>query len=479
VIPRRPRGAVTRPGPGRRLPAVVLGLALAVASLLATAVPASAHVLPTSTVVLDVRSDGIDAALRIPLDDLEAASGIDLGARDAQALSAQEPAVEGYLAEHFQPTSSPGGSWTVDLADLAIETSEELGTGQYQALTATAHLTPPAGGDPRSFDLGYDVVVHRVVTHIVLVSVRSDWAAGSLGSAREIGMIQLDTVSGDVVPLHVDLGAGSPWRGLVSMIALGADHIREGVDHQLFLLTLLLPAPVLLAGRRWAGAASPRRAVRRIATITLAFTVGHSVTLALGALGLPVPQRPVEALIAVSILVAAVHAARPIFPGREALIAGGFGLVHGMAFSATLTELQLTGGQLAVSLLGFNIGIELMQLAVVALVLPPLIVLAHTRAYPPLRFLAAALTAVAAIGWLATRLGQPNGVADAADGLLHWAPYVVAALWIPALILLVRSSARGRSGRRLPMSPVLFSCDPVVTRGGMPWPVGGARSGRW
>ena len=176
---------------------------------------------------------------------------------------------------------------------------------------------------------------------MVLVSVRSDWSTGTLKTAREIGTIRLDTVTGDVPPLQVDLGNGSAWTGFTSMVVLGIDHIEEGVDHQLFLLTLLLPAPLIAIGRRWTGVAPVKRAVRRITAITMSFTVGHSVTLALGTLGLPVPQQAIESLIAVSILIAAVHAIRPIFPGREALIAGVFGLVHGLAFSATLTELDL------------------------------------------------------------------------------------------------------------------------------------------
>ena len=168
--------------------------------------------------------------------------------------------------------------------------------------------------------------------------------------------------------------------------------------------------------------------------MTLAFTLGHSLTLALGALGLPVPQGTIEALIAVSILVAAVHAIRPIFPGREALIAGSFGLIHGLAFSQTLRELDLTGGQLVSALLGFNLGIEAMQLIIVALVLPPLILLARAGRYAALRVTAAGLTAVAALGWLAARLGHPNPVATIADHLGLLSVPVVIGVWAAALI---------------------------------------------
>jgi hypothetical protein len=137
-------------------------------------------------------------------------------------------------------------------------------------------------------------------------------------------------------------------------------------------------------------------------------------------------------LIAASILVAAVHAIRPIFPGRETLIAAGFGLIHGMAFSITLSDLDLDGRQLALSLLGFNLGIEAMQLVAVALVLPPLALLARTRLYAPIRVTMAALTAVAAIGWMLARIGIPNPVATAADGLAPVAGRIVVGLWIAA-----------------------------------------------
>jgi hypothetical protein len=421
----------------RRVAAVASAVPLFFALLVgALAAPSWAHVLPTTTVVLDVRADRIDAALRIPLDDLQTASGIDLGGQPAAGLPAQAASLRDYLRAHIQPTSADG-AWTVTVDDLAIDGAEQLGTGAFTVLTAQAHLTPPAAADERSFTLNYDVVLHQVITHTVIVSARQDWSGGHLGATRSIGTIQLDPVTGLVPALDVDLGGGSAWRGFTAMVSLGIAHIREGTDHQLFLLTLLLPAPLLVTRRRWATAASPRQAVRRIATITASFTVGHSVTLALGAMGLPVPQHAVEALIAVSILVAAAHAVRPIFPGREALIAAGFGLVHGMAFSATLSELDLSGGQLALSLLGFNVGIELMQLAIVALVLPPLCVLARTSAYQPLRLVAAGLTGVAAAGWLAARIGVANPVANLADGLVGVSPWVVVALWTTGALALI------------------------------------------
>ncbi|MEF2977336.1 HupE/UreJ family protein [Subtercola sp. YIM 133946] len=420
----------------RRLGAVVAALAVALLLLVAGAPAASAHVLPTSTVQLDVHESDIDAAVAIPLADLESASGIVLADESQASVDANAAAITAYLLAHFAPTSDDGSAWAVTVGALTVtQAGDTVTTGLYAQLTTTFVLTPPAGDQRRSFDLGYDIVVDREVTHVVLVTVRSDWAGGDLGGAREIGTIRLDTVTDTVPSLHVDLGDASLWSGFAGMVTLGVQHIQQGTDHQLFLLTLLLPAPLVARGRRWASVAPVKTAVRRIASITLAFTVGHSITLALGAMGLPVPAGLIEVLIAASILVAAVHALRPIFAGREVLIAGLFGLVHGLAFSETLRELDLTGVRLALSLLGFNLGIEAMQLAVVALVLPPLIVLSRTRTrrYSVLRAMAAVATAVAAVGWLVARIGFANPVATMADAIGVLSIPVVAGLWLAAL----------------------------------------------
>src|SRR6201999_1656522 len=100
---------------------------------------------------------------------------------------------------------------------------------------------------------------------------------------------------------------------------------------------LLLPAPLVALAGRWRGRATMRRSLVHILGIVTAFTLGHSLTLALSGFGLVrLPSRPVEVLIAISILVSAIHAMRPLFPGREALIAASFGLVHGLAFASAL-----------------------------------------------------------------------------------------------------------------------------------------------
>ncbi|MFI6626185.1 HupE/UreJ family protein [Streptomyces sp. NPDC050528] len=443
---------------------LVAGIAIAVpAALLLGASPAAAHPMPHSVVQLDVYQASVTARLALPVDDFSRASGIDLNTVKSTALASKAVAIRAYLAGHIHPTTLKGKAWQVTIGALSLSRTEQTSTGPYRELVAKAVLTPPAGADVRHFILGYDVIVHQVVTHITLVSVRQDWAAGRVegDGATQVGTIRLDVRHMKVPPLTVDLGEGSAWRGFVAMLELGGNHILTGTDHLLFLLILLLPAPLLAAGGRWRGLAGPRAAIRRIGGITLAFTVGHSVALAATALTrFEIPGRPVEAFIAASILVGAVHAIRPLFPGREAVVAGVFGLGHGMAFSFVLAEMHLSTAQLATSLLAFNLGIELVQLLLVCLALPSLLVLARVRVQPALRVGGALVTATAAVGWLADRLGLPNPVARVADSagshttgmLVVLAVGAVTAVGAGVWTFVVRQ--RGREVPELVLSPL-------------------------
>ena len=240
---------------------------------------------------------------------------------------------------------------------------------------------------------------------------------------------EVDYVQADA-PAYV---ASSDWPGgirrlmvessFVSLFRLGIRHIAEGTDHLLFLLALLLPAPLTAVGCHWSGVTNIRGSVLRILKIVTAFTVGHSITLALAASGLvSAPSRPVEVLIAVSILVSALHALRPIFPGKEAAIAAFFGLIHGVAFAATLSQLGLGRWERVCGVLAFNLGIEVMQLAAVAATMPSLILLSRTRVYPVLRMSGAAFCCIAAVGWITERLlGVPNPVSGVVELVAHHA----------------------------------------------------------
>jgi hydrogenase/urease accessory protein HupE len=190
-----------------------------------------------------------------------------------------------------------------------------------------------------------------------------------LAAAKTDALLRLELADGraiDTVLRAREPALEIPGRehgvGLASRyVALGAEHILTGYDHLLFVFGLLLLA------------AGPRALV---ATVT-AFTLGHSVTLTLAALDVArVPAAPVEVLIAFSIFVLAVELARPA-PSTDAtamrrrpwLMALCFGFLHGLGFAGTLRAAGLPAQAIPLALLGFNVGIELGQLAFVLTVL--------------------------------------------------------------------------------------------------------------
>ena len=326
------------------------------------------------------------------------------------------------------------------VSDLFVKTGERT-----PDLTVHLWMQPPAGAPLRKFTLGYDVIVREVVSHKSLVFIRNDWNDARFHPTDQVPPLPeaVGLIRYLVYSVPIDRTQGSWWRGFGSVLKLGVNHIAEGTDHLLFLLVLLLPAPLLAVGKHWGPYAGFRRSVWRLLKIVTAFTVGHSITLALAATHLlRLPAHPIEVLIAVSILVSAVHALRPLFPGREPWIAAGFGLVHGLAFADTISDFGFSPWYLAMSILGFNIGIELMQMAVVLVTIPWLLLLARTRFYTPVRVVGAVFGGVAAMTWIGERaFSWPNPFDAWVTDLAHHSPWIVAGL--AALSLLATWRQRG------------------------------------
>jgi len=165
--------------------------------------------------------------------------------------------------------------------------------------------------------------------------------------------------------------ARSAFAGSVQQ---GIWHIWSGYDHILFLIVLLIPAVFQL---------TLASALLRVVIIVSAFTVAHSLTLTCAAMGwIHLPARLVESVIAASIFVAALNNFLPRSAGgRGAWLAFGFGLIHGFGFAGALGEIGAEGGPLWRTLAGFNLGVEVGQLAIVAVFLPIAFSLRQTRFY--------------------------------------------------------------------------------------------------
>jgi len=146
------------------------------------------------------------------------------------------------------------------------------------------------------------------------------------------------------------------------------------------------------------------------------------------------PEKPIEVLIALSILVSAVHAIRPLFPEREHYVAALFGLVHGLAFAGSLTGFNYDSLALILAVLGFNLGIEAMQLAIVTAVLPSLLLMRATPMYRYFRIGAALMTGALAIAWALERaIGMANPFNHISDLLIAHNLFVISALAVLAI----------------------------------------------
>lgn len=197
----------------------------------------------------------------------------------------------------------------------------------------------------------------------------------------------------------------SYWQTFSSFLREGVHHLVTGYDHLLFLLCLLLPAPLFWRDKHWQPSASGRSAFRETVAVITAFTLAHSVTLALAALQIVnLPSRLVESAIAASIVLAALHNLRPLLTQSRWLLAGGFGLIHGFGFAGVLGELPLGIAERSVALAGFNVGVELGQLGFIALFLPVLWWMRHYPIYSRLVLpLSSLLIAFIALIWLGQR----------------------------------------------------------------------------
>lgn len=381
-----------------------------------------AHPMPNSLILLNFQSDIVKAELELPFDGLEQAFGMTIS-------QGTEPELREYIKEHLQAYTHDDQLWNIDINRIGVRSEQEKNTGLiHHYVVVFLDFKPPMGVNSHDLVLDYDVIIHELSTHSAFVTIQQDWENGIYSNNPvNVGVISADIMNNSIAPLSINIAGGNNWTGFKSMVELGMHHIAEGTDHLLFLLVLLFAAPLVVEKNRWAGFGGMRFSLTNLLKIVTAFTIGHSVTLLIGVLNWFQPSSQiVEILIAFSILISALHAIYPIFPRREAYIAAGFGLIHGLAFADILNQLNIGASQMALSLLGFNVGIELMQLIIIVLIMPWLILLSQTSMYKGVRIGGAVFSGVAAIAWMVERIiGQSNPVTVLVENLVQYAPWLI------------------------------------------------------
>lgn len=297
---------------------------------------------------------------------------------------AQEAAIQAVVQANVKFYDSAGACGTT-AAPLMVDLHGEQ-------MYIVAPMTLACHGSPGTLGVDYSFLRDIDGSHRLLARVNDGSASRTLvlipGSPREIGAAHASKI-----------------REFFRYLAEGAHHIWIGYDHLAFLFALLLPAVLLRRREAWQPVPTLRTAIVETLKIVSAFTVSHSITLALAALGiLRPPPMMIEVAIALSVATAAALnlLRRWNLPG--AWLAFGFGFVHGFGFANALAELGLGRGDIVVPLLGFNLGVEFGQLAVVAAVLPVLFTLRTRPAYTKY-WLPAASTAIILVGlyWTVVR----------------------------------------------------------------------------
>jgi HupE / UreJ protein len=372
----------------RALSAALLSVVL---TALGAVAPASAHKPSDSYLSLHIDGGAITGQWDIALRDLDFVLGLDAnqdGAITWGEVKAKHAAIAAYALSRL--TLGPAG------APCAATAREQLIDDHSDGAYAVLRFDVACPAAVRALAVEYRLFAEIDAQHRGLLKLTSDGTtrAAILGAGTATQTFTL------VQPSRV--------AQFVEYAREGVLHIWAGFDHILFLLSLLLPAVLLRAppgGQTWVSVPDFRSAFWNVFTVVTAFTVAHSITLSLAALGMvTLPSRLVESAIAASVLLAALNNVWPVVVGRRWAIAFLFGLIHGFGFASVLADLGLPQDALLLSLVAFNVGVELGQLAIVVVFLPVAYALRETRFYRSFVMVGGSVVvALIALAWLVER----------------------------------------------------------------------------
>jgi len=352
---------------------------------------AGAHAHHTSDSYLSLKVDGqsLTGQWDIALLDLERAIGLDADADGnitRSEIEAKRAEIERYGLSRLR-LKVDGAECPLKVTGQSVDTFSD---GAYSVLLLGVDCT----ATPKNLKVDYRAFFDIEAQHHCLLRLECG------------GKVQTAVFSPEKAEQQFELTVPSPSRQFLAFVNDGAWHIWTGFDHILFLLALLLPSVLKRGPDGWRVVEHFRPTLITVLKIVTAFTVAHSATLTLATLGiLRLPARLVESTIAVSVIFAALNNIRPIFSERGWILAFGFGLVHGFGFANALFDLGLAGGTLALTLVGFNLGVEAGQLAIVALFVPPAFAWRGSWVYRELTFrFGSAVIVLLAATWMVERV---------------------------------------------------------------------------
>ena len=389
----------------RRLAAFIL--AAFAAAIACKSMPTLAHKPSDSYLTIKVDRNNVSGQWDIALRDLDLAVGLDIdgdGTITWGEVKSQRDAISRYALSHLSLARST--SCTLNIADVLID---EHTDGAYAVLRLAGTCTDAAAPLTVDYRLLFDLdAQHRGLLKLASAG-QTTTAIFATTTRRQQFAVAPSTSATATAAVATGTGTVAPSTSsiatLVAFVKDGVKHIASGFDHILFLIALLLPAVMIREGGRWRPATALRPTLMNVAGIVTAFTIAHSITLSLAVLGIvDVPSRLVESLIAASVVATALDNLIPFLPRRRWQVAFVFGLLHGLGFASVLLDLGLPTSSLAISLFGFNLGVEIGQLLLVLAVVPLAYLARSTRAYRPLAVgLGSCAIVFVASGWLIER----------------------------------------------------------------------------
>lgn len=360
---------------------------LIVIALWISAMPAFAHKASDSYLTLQVQGTQVSGHWDIALRDIDFAIGLDLDGNGEITWGEVKTRHADIAAWALSSLNlQRGGACTLKMTEQLVD---EHTDGHYTVLMLQGDC-PQAKGP---LEMQYRLLFGIDALHRGLLQLTLD------------GKTQTSIFGPDTATQQFDDQDPSVLKQLGKYMVEGVWHIWIGFDHILFLLSLLLPAVLVYSANGWRGATRFSDALKEVLWVVTAFTAAHSITLSLAALGyISLPSRLVESTIAFSIIIAALNNLWPVVRKRRWSVAFGFGLIHGFGFASVLADLELPKDTLVASLLGFNLGVEVGQLAIVTAFLPLAYVLRNSVFYRKAVFVGGSvLTIVLATIWFAER----------------------------------------------------------------------------
>jgi hypothetical protein len=360
--------------------------------LLLAAPLVQAHIASNGFLTLHVDRAHVSGALELAIRDGELAVGLDHdgdGKVTWGELRAGQAALQTYVLGHLRLV----GTQTCTIGFGPVQVDERV-DGSYLWLPINA----TCGGVLERLSIDYRILEAEDPSHRGLLTLDAHGASQTavLGGASQVRSFELHHPS--------------PWAAFIEYLNAGTWHILRGIDHLLFLLSLLLPAVLLRRENRWEAVPIAAPAFTNIVKVVTAFTLAHSITLSLAAFDvIRLPGRLTESVIAASIIVAALNNVFPRITEGRWRIAFAFGLLHGFGFASVLAEMGLPKGARLISLVAFNLGVETGQLAVVLAVMPLAYLLRSTTFYRRgmMPWGSSAIAGLALVWFLERALGYP------------------------------------------------------------------------